>query len=552
MDFRRALGLRPSRSDIERFRALGAWRAETPLDDLARWRQETPDSLAIVAHRAGSGVERLTYREYADYVDRFAGALYELGVRPGRVVALQLPNRWQVNALVLACARIGAVVAPIMTTIRPHELERVLHRLGAAVCVTIDRWAGFAHAAALAKLAPRLPDLRHRVILGDGAAEDEINFCEFERPPWERAHADALNRLTPDPDRIGLVLFTSGTSGEPKAALHTLNSVHAAVANYADIFDHGPHDTFATSSPVCHAGGIIHANLIPLLVGGTAVFMDVWEPARAIELLAETGTTTLWGAPAAWAELVAELRQRPRPLPALRTGGAAGTAILAPLVADISEMFALTLHAAWGSTEAGGTVTRPDDPPDWAARSVGRPGPGVEIDLRGDGTITADSPGRVYLRGCQVCLATVGRDTGEVVVVTDHDDGWYDMGDLAVPDGRGGIRILGRATDRIGGSFMIPVADVEAAVLTHPGVDEVAIVGYPDGNGGELVCAVITSRTTPPTLDDIRTYLDERGMTQWYQPSRVEVVPELPHNETGKVRKELLRRWLRSKAQLTT
>ncbi|GAA1230080.1 AMP-binding protein [Pseudonocardia alaniniphila] len=141
--FRSALALRPPDSDIERFRRIGAWRAETPLDDLVRWREETPDSLAVVSYRvdagAGSRVERLTYREYAEYVDRFAVALYQLGVRPGEVVALQLPNRWQLNALVLACVRIGAVVAPIMTTIRPRELERVLRWIGASVCVTIDR-----------------------------------------------------------------------------------------------------------------------------------------------------------------------------------------------------------------------------------------------------------------------------------------------------------------------------------------------------------------------------------------------------------------------------
>jgi cyclohexanecarboxylate-CoA ligase len=193
-DIRAALALRPTRFDIERFRQLGAWREETPLDDLWRWREETPDAVAVVAHEAGSGVVRLTYREYAEHVERFAGALYELEVRPGGVVAIQLPDRWQVNALLLASARIGAVSAPIMTTIRPRELERVLRRTGAEVCVTVNRWAGFDHSSALAELAGGLPDLRHRVVLGDALAEDEIDFARhFEQTPWERTHADALS-----------------------------------------------------------------------------------------------------------------------------------------------------------------------------------------------------------------------------------------------------------------------------------------------------------------------------------------------------------------------
>jgi cyclohexanecarboxylate-CoA ligase len=550
-DFRAALTLRPPRSDIERFRQVGAWREESPLDDLWRWREETPDAVAVVAQEAGSGAVRLTYREYAEHVERFAGALYELGVRPGGVVAIQVPNRWQVNALLLACARIGAVFAPIMTTIRQRELERVLRRTGAEVCVTVDRWAGFDHSSVLAELAGSLPDLRHRVVLGDAVADDEIDFARhFEQTPWERTHADALGALTPDPDQVGLVLFTSGTSGEPKAALRTYNSVHAILAVIADVDRHGPQDTFATASPVSHLGGIIVVNLLPLLVGGTAVFMDAWEPAEAIGLLAESGTTTLWGAPAVWAALIAELRQHPRSLPALRTGGAMGTAILAPLVTEVAEVLGLSLRGLWGSTEAAGTITRLDDPPDWAARSVGRPYPGVEIDLRSKDPVTVERPARVYLRGSGLCLATVGRDSGEVTVLAEHDEGWYDTGDLAVPDGRGGIRLLGRATDRIGGSFMIPIEDVESTLLDHPAVDEVAVVGYPDGDGGELACAVIVSRTAPPTLADVRAYLDERGMTQWYQPSRVEPLHALPRNETGKVRKELLRRWLRGETEL--
>jgi cyclohexanecarboxylate-CoA ligase len=85
----------------------------------------------IIAHRTDSGIHRVAYREYAQHVERFAGALYELGVRPGQVVAVQVPNWWQVNALILTCARLGAVVAPIMMTIRARELERMLARLRA-------------------------------------------------------------------------------------------------------------------------------------------------------------------------------------------------------------------------------------------------------------------------------------------------------------------------------------------------------------------------------------------------------------------------------------
>ena len=193
--------------------------------------------------------------------------------------------------------------------------------------------------------------------------------------------------------------------------------------------------------------------------------------------------------------------------------------------------------------------TDPGDPPDWASESDGRPHAFAELDLRSDGEITHTQPARLFARGPGVCLATLGRDSGRLTDIAEHDDGWYDTGDLAVPDGRGGIRLMGRAADRVSGAgaAMIPVQDVESELLEHPGVADVAVVGYPDGQGGERACAVITPATDPPvTLDELRTHLLDRGMTDWYLPTRVEHVRELPRNNTGKIQKELLRRQLSS------
>jgi len=438
---------------IEEFHRLGAWRDGSPLDDLWRWRNATPEGIAIIAHRANSGIRQISYREYAEHVERFAGALYELGVRPGHVVAVQLPNWWQVNALVLACARIGAVVAPIKTTIRSREVERVLARLRARVCVTTDRWAGFDHAAMLAELAPRLPDLRHRVVLGTSVRDDEIDFVRyFQQTPWELSHAVSLDMARPDPDRAFLVLFTSGTSGEPKAALHTLNTLYASCrAQAGDNF--GTQDRFLCPHALTHALGSVTGNLTPLLVGAGAVIMDTWEPETALALTAETGVSYLIGAPIFLSELIGAARAQHRTLPALRVIASAGATIPAELVAELPGVFNLPLRALWGMTEIIiGTSTRADDPSDWAAHSVGRPVSWLEVDLHADHDISVEHPTRLLVRGAGVCLATLGRDSGELTIIAERDDGWYDTGDLAIPDGRGGIRLVGRASDRISGA----------------------------------------------------------------------------------------------------
>jgi cyclohexanecarboxylate-CoA ligase len=157
----------------------------------------------------------------------------------------------------------------------------------------------------------------------------------------------------------------------------------------------------------------------------------------------------------------------------------------------------------------------------------------------------------VFVRGGTVCLATVGRDSGAMTLTAAHDKGWYDTGDLAVPDGRGGIRLMGRVSDRIGGVFMIPARDVESELLKNPHVRDVALVGYRNDDGGEAPCAVLVPAATPPiTLAELRQYLTDQGMTEWYLPTRLEYVESLPRNGSGKVRKELLRRWLVGHASL--
>jgi cyclohexanecarboxylate-CoA ligase len=242
-------------------------------------------------------------------------------------------------------------------------------------------------------------------------------------------------------------------------------------------------------------------------------------------------------------QLLAVVREDGIRLPRLREVVAGGTAVSAGLVTETAEVLGLPLLAQWGMTEGGLLLTSPEDPPDWGARSAGRPVPGTEAELRRvvpDAPASEQNPGRLMIRGASLCLATVGRDSGTLRLLAEHDDGWYDTGDLAFPDGRGGYRLAGRAADRIGAGFMIPVADVEDALRAHPHIADVAVIGHKDSLEG---CAVVVS-TAPVTLEDIRSYLSGLGMTEWYWPTRAERIDELPRNQMGKVEKARLRTWL--------
>jgi cyclohexanecarboxylate-CoA ligase len=537
------LSVRPSEEATQRYLASGEWRAETVVEDVFRWAGQTPDAPAVLAFRERDGLVTLTYRELAGWVERFAAALAALRVEPRDVVSIQLPNCWQALALALACWRRGAVLASVMTTIRSRELERILARVGASVFITTDVWEGYECAAAVAEMAPRLPALRHRVVLGEVVGGDEIDFAQFFQ---EQAHP-APDASATDPDAVAQVLFTSGTTGEPKAALRTLNHLYAQVVPKLPGRD-GTKLHRYTPQSLMHVLGLWSVSL-SLITGGATLLVDRWEPRRVARLLAETGVEQVILVPSFLNELLTVVREDGVRLPQLREVTAGGTVISPELVTETAQVLGLPLLGQWGMTEGGLLLTSPEDPPDWAAHSAGRPGAGTEAELRPvgpDARVSEKNPGRLMIRGSSVCLGTVGRDSGTMWLLAEHDDGWYDTGDLAVPDGRGGYRMAGRVADRIGGAFMIPVADVEDALRAHPDITDVAVVGHRDNLEG---CAVLVS-AVPMTLDDVRSYLSGLGMTEWYWPTRVERIETLPRNHMGKVEKARMRAWLAREAGL--
>lgn len=534
--------VRPSPAAARGYRELGFWRNVTPAADLRRWARQTPDAIAVTAHRAGAGVQRITYREYAERVERVTTVLAELGIGPGDVVAVQLPNWWQLNAVVLACARLGAIVAPFVTTIRARELELMLARLEPVAYVTTETWDGYQHSAALAAIAGRLPAIKHRIIVGGRVAPGEIDLDKRA----ERAAAEpGTGAAAEDPDRVSVVLFTSGTTGSPKAVLHTFNTFFASDRMTAVRSALSTADVLYLPHAMAHVLGQHTANMLPLYLGAQALIADVWDPETVTGLLAEYEATYVIGAPVFIEAIAQAARLGKRQLPRLQQVIATATTIPASLVGTVSDDFGVTLQSAWGMTEVGAAsvTSSGQDPPGWAVHSIGRMYDSVQVSLRADGEVSPHNPAGLFVRGPSVCLATVPRDGGAVNVLAESGDGWYDTGDLVIPDGRGGLRMAGRAVDRIGGALMIPVADVEDVLRRHPDVVDAALVGY--GPGYELPCAVVVSRS-PVTLEQLRTYLDGIGMTEWYQPRRLELVERLPRNATGKVDKHQLRTWLAS------
>lgn len=520
----------PSAETARRYRAQGWWRDTTFADDLRDAAAADPDATALLTWRQREGrVLRLTFGEFDARADAVAGALHERGVRRGDVVAFQLPPWWETAVLILACLRVGAVVSPLSTRFGPYEVARALAGTGAVACVVPDAFDGVPHARRLAEQAARLPALRHRIVVGDAAATGAISWddCCAGRPSLPRG-CQPLG-----PDDVSALLFTSGTTSETKLVVRSCNTLWAGMAEWPRL---AAGDVVATTGSLGHNSGFRQL-LRTVALRVPTVYSDSRDAGRWLRLIEETGATQLVCPPQKLRALVAEQRRAARDLSGLRTVHSLGGPLPPVLLTAVREVLCPVVVNTWGMSEASNmTSTDPADPPHRAGESLGRVHASAQVRLDPAG----DDVFRLSVRGPAVCLATVGRDSGRLHWSAAQDDGWLDTGDLVTHDGADGLRFVGRVAERIGDPDLIPVADVENALLTHPAVQDVVLLPWPGTDGREAPCAAVISPAAPPSVQELRDHLTALGFHESCLPVRVEHVTDFPRTELGKVRRTVL------------
>lgn len=525
------------------YRRRGWWRDETFLDDLRRQAREQPRKLAIAGRRLDEArTDTLDYAELSRLTDRFAGALLELGVERGDVVAVQLPNRWEMVPLMFACMATGAVICPIAPVCQEEELRHRLALTEARVCVTVPEWDGYPLAETVGALRSELP-LEHLVVVGGHGPEGAVDFHDhFVTPHWEKQLMGDLEGRQLRPDEPFVVLFTSGTTGFSKGVVHSQNTVHSGVRGYVDTFLLHDDLVAAVTTPLVHYSGFGQGVLAGVMLGGTIAFQDGQDYGGLLDLVERYGATLLYGPPPTLSGIAAAQQADPHDVSSLRHTVTGAAPVLQELVDELRETFGARTYSVWGMSEFGPvTISRLDYNQDWAAHSHGRPIDSMEIriDLCHDPSKRA-SVGRLRARGASQALGYYKQQDAFDSELT--ADGWFDTGDVAREDGRGGIRILGRAKDTIlRDGIVVPMAELEAIISRHPKVTEAALVG-PTGNVDDPILAVAVPRgNVPPTLDEIREHLRAHRQDARFLPERLEVVDALPKTLTGKVRKVELR-----------
>lgn len=484
-----------------------------------------PDREAVVYPERD---RRDTYAELDDRVDAVAAGLADAGIGPGDTVSLLLTNRPEFLETVFACARLGAVVAPLNTRLSGRELGYLLEHTDPACLVT--------EPAFLDTLGDADAEPQRLVVAGGdgepGRSVADLRMPEGAVPAVDHAEADTV-----------AVFYTSGTTGHPKGCPAANFHLTNAAVNYEVSFGTGPGLRALCTVPLFHVAGLISNVLHALGLAGTTVVLEEFAPDRFLSTIEAERIEWVLGVPTNYVLAMERGSPAEYDLSAWETGAYGGAPMPGDTVARLRETFpGIDLCDAYGTTETvGGLVTLcPDQYTDDHAETIGIPAPPMELCvLEGGERLGPGEVGELAIRGPIVVDGYLDRPEA---TADSFAEGWYLTGDLATITAEGFVSLKGRDRDKlVRGGENIYALDIEEVLAAHEGVLEASVTGFPDEVLGERVLAAVVPKPgVQLTEDDLLAHCRER-LADYKVPEIVRIMSELPKNPGGKVLKgELL------------
>jgi cyclohexanecarboxylate-CoA ligase len=493
---------------------------------------------------------RLTADDLDGLAAGLAGGLRDLGVSRRDAVAWQLANGYESVLLYRACWRLGAVAVPIHHLAGAADVDRMLKRTDPVVTIGAAALPLGSHADAIIVGGPSLPSRG-----GTGSesssssASSSASATTIGGRPRHFAKllaAEPELRPTARPSDVAVVLFTAGSTGEPKGVVHTHRSL--ATKALAMPARHGltAADAVLMPAPLAHVSGLLNGVLLPGVVGMKSVLMPRWNTALALELIERERISFMVGPPTFFVGLLHDpgfTSRRVRSLRLVSTGGAGVTDAFA---ASAAEAFGATVKRAYGSTEAPTiTTSGPGESTINERGTDGQASGDTELRIVDPSAGTDRAPGtegELWVRGPELFAGYLDDEANETAFAR---GGWFRTGDLATLDDEGRLRITGRLKDIIiRGGENIAASEVEANLEAHPSVRHAVVLGVPDERWGERVAAFVETTGAPFDVAACRAWFAERGVARFKAPEQVIVLDALPVLPAGKPDRAALRRLL--------
>ncbi|RYM04957.1 cyclohexanecarboxylate-CoA ligase [Sporolactobacillus sp. THM7-7] len=510
---------------------------------LDRLQTVDPDQKAVV-DLSGEKPIVLSYGQLETLADRTAQGLIDRGVRPGESVAYILPNSWEFIVTTLAIWKVGAAACPILPKLRDHEVSFIMNKSKSRILIFPETYRSFRYEPMVTRISERLPNLETTVVIRSRDPLDTKNALGGLAA--QAPNRKQLGKFTPDAHSAAQLLFTSGTTGEPKGVIHTFGTLSFAVHAHTKTLGLTPDDVIWVPSPLAHQTGFLYGMIVAFSLGAKQVVQAHWDVATASRAIEDYGATFVQAA----MPFLADISRAPRPPKGLRIFVATGAAVPRQLAQDATEALRCKVVGGWGSTET-------------CLVSVGSPFSDGEEAWGNDGKVIegmamkiTDQNGRELPPG-QEGLYRVKTPATFITYLDHHDwyeqsfdeEGFFITGDLAYMDKDGYLHMTGRIKDIVNrGGEKIPVVEIENILYEDDRIQDVAIVGMPDPRLGERICAFVTlKKKIDLTLKDITAFLESRGVAKIYWPERLELIDEMPRTASGKIKKFVLRQKIAEK-----
>lgn len=514
--------------------------------------QTIPKMLRIVSERYAQSVAisqdgaTLSYPELRARSGVVARALLAAGIQRGDRVAVWAPNLLEWPVIALGIHQAGGVLVPINTRYRGHEAAFILQKSRARILFTLSDFLDTDYVALLRESGEPLPELERIVNVRGKDVEGAESLQAFEAL-GERIDPAALEARIDEvhPDDPADILFTSGTTGAPKGVIATHAQNLRAFRDWADVTGLRAGDRFLIVLPFFHSFGYKAGLLAGLMMGATIFPEPIFDADTVLKRIHENRISALPGPPALYQSLLQHPKLNDADLSSLRLAVTGAASIPVQLIVDMREKLGFqTVITGYGLTESTGVATmcRHDDDPATIATTSGRAIPGVEVEIHDDdgNRLPPNTPGEIVIRGYNVMRGYFELD--EATRETIDERGFLHTGDIGTLDERGYIRITDRKKDMfIVGGFNAYPAEIENALLAHPQVAEIAVIGIPDERLGEVGMAFVVPRPTERIDPEEFLSFAKARLANYKVPRRVKMLDALPRNATGKVTKFTLR-----------
>lgn len=500
--------------------------------------------------------QRISYSDMGEKVHAFAKGLLNIGVKKGDKVSLWMSNRPEWIIAKFAIAKIGAILVPINTRYKTHELEYILKQSDSTTLLMMDRFLNINYLDMISQTCPglesalpgkikseRLPLLKNIVLLGKEAPRGAFEFYRVVKDGAKSNLGDQLkrNQSSIDPEDVVNIQYTSGTTGFPKGAMLSHN-MYAHMISVGKGMRFGDTDCLMIPNPFFHVFGSIAGILLAIAHGGTIATIEYFDPENCLKMIENAGATAIHGVPTMFLTQMEHPNFKKYDLSTLRTGVIGGSSCPVELMKRIlKEMHLPELTVVYGITETSSCTTQSaiGDPAEIVATTVGKPLPFLEEKIVDPDTNKAVPPGvqgEFCARGPMVMKGyyKMPEETRKAI----DGEGWFHTGDLLIKQEDGNYRVTGRVKEMylVGGENTYPV-EIENFLSTHHKIKQVYVVGVPDRRLGEVGMAFIELKEGVTCSEDEIIEFCRNRIANYKVPRHIEFVKDFPMTASGKIQK---------------